>query len=189
MMITPSKRRSYSDHRQHYSNVAPKVETRWPNGIPLIRKPGNKKLTRRNTDSCISLPASTMLSPENLHQYSRIEEETNNSHDDEGYTPASISLDESHEQNISTSLDISIHLDIVSGHFKNLFSQLQSYLDTKAQSKVEKVFIENHIKDFKEHARQVDFMINELIERGERLERFVQNRHLDSESHWADWKH
>lgn len=133
------------------------------------------------------MQVSAMLSPENYHHYSRIEEENNNSHDDEGYTPASTSY-ESNDQNISTSLDISTHLDIVSGHFKNLFSQLETYLDTKAQSKVEKVFIENHIKDFKEHARQVDFMINELIERGERLERFVQNRNFDSESHWADWK-
>lgn len=137
------------------------------------------------------MQVSALLSPDNIQQYSRIEEEdeTNHSHDDDIYTPASTSLDESNEQNISTSHDISIHLDIVSGHFKNLFSQLESYLDTKAQSKVEKVFIENHIKDFKEHARQIDFMINELVERGERLERFVQNRVFDSESHWAEWKH
>ena len=109
---------------------------------------------------------------------------------DEGYTPASTSLnDESNEHNVSTSLEISTHLDIVSGHFKNLFSQLENYLETKAQTNVEKVFIENHTKDFKEHAHQIDFMINELIERGERLEKFIQNRNFDSESHWADWKH
>ncbi|XP_070498809.1 uncharacterized protein [Chironomus tepperi] len=189
MMNTPNKRRSLSDHRHYYSNVAPKVQTRWPNGIPLIRKPNNKKLIRRNTESCISLQVSALISPENIHQYSRIEEENNQSHDDDAYTPASTSLDESNELNISTSLDISTHLDIVSGHFKNLFSQLENFLDTKAQSKVEKVFIENHIKDFKEHARQVDFMINELIERGERLERFIQSRHFGTESHWAEWKH
>jgi hypothetical protein len=188
MITTPKKRRSLSELRQNYSNIAPKVQTRWPNGIPLIRKPTNKKLIRRNTESCISLQVSALLSPESLQQFSRIEEENNNSHDDDVYTPTSTSLDESNEQNLSTSLDISTHLDIVGGHFKNLFSQLESYLDTKAKSKVEKAFIENHIKDFKEHASQVDFMINELIERGERLEKFIQNRQFDSESHWADWK-
>lgn len=125
------------------------------------------------------MPASNLLSPEPFIPHDIIEEEH-----DEGYTAASISLDESNEHNISTAMDISVHLDIVSGHFKSLFLQLESHLEHKAKTQAEKTFIEKHITDFKEHARQIDFMITELIERGERLEKFILNN--DTNTHWAD---
>lgn len=88
------------------------------------------------------------------------------------------------EHNISSSLEISTHLDIVSGHFKNLFKQLENYLEGDDKSSHEKQFVGKQLADFQEQALQIDFMINELIERGQRLENFLSD--CGRKMHWAD---
>jgi hypothetical protein len=112
-----------------------------------------------------------------------IEEESDN----EAFNPSvsmsdGLSTDHSEEtQSHSISMDISSHMEVVSFHFKDLFMQLEAYLGTKTSSKFEKNFVEKQMMDLKEHATQIEFLIDDLTARASRLESYLACRLINSE--------
>ncbi|KAG5679827.1 hypothetical protein PVAND_009365 [Polypedilum vanderplanki] len=179
MMMTPSKRRSLADHKDYYNNVKPKVETRWETGTPLMRKGkiNKRKSNRRNSDSeLLNFSENNLVSssPCNI-ECSLINEECDN----EAFVPSILINDHSvsyETHSNSRSSDISSHLEVVNFHFKDLFTQLEAYLNIKSPSNNDKKFVEMQLRDLQEQASQIEFMISDLTLRANRLEKFLIKR-------------
>jgi hypothetical protein len=172
------------DHREYYNNVKPKVISRWEDGTPKIRN-GKILKNRRRTETCLTSNQAQQF----MHSTNSANAIHEMNEDEVFNTSQPKDANESADKSISSaieSLNISVSMDVVSTHFKDLFSQLDSYVTTKATTVMEKAFVESQMKILKAHANQIDFMINELVERGNRLEKFLENRHSNRD--WSEWK-
>lgn len=118
------------------------------------------------------------------------------SEEDEVFSNASV-INESNENNEThnaadlsgvKSLDASI-CDVVKSEFKDLFLRLENYVQQKTVTQVESDFVQSQMKVLRDNAAHIDFMINELMERKIRLEKFLENRNNHQDQHWAEWNY
>lgn len=171
----------YRAHKQYYDNVKPKVITRWLNGTPKIR---NGKIQRRMSDTFLIQPKlSEPPQQPPLVNNLKIHEEDSDEDDDGDDV-----FDESQEQEagIETLNNSSQKLKSVIGHFKDLFSRLDEYTKNRPNNEFERAFVQRQMRMLTEQVQQVDYMITEIVERSDRLEKFFKNREQGLD--WNQWK-
>lgn len=160
--------------------MKPKVITRWPNGTPKIR---NEKVLRRMSDTfLIESKHSAPPHPPLVHNLKIHEEDEDDDDDDDDV------FDESHEQEtgIETLNNSCQKLNVVVDHFKNLFARLDAYTKKRSGNEFERVFVQRQMRMLTNQVHQIDYMINEVIERGDRLEKFFKNSEQGID--WNEWK-
>lgn len=69
--------------------------------------------------------------------------------------------------------------------FSYIFAKLEEHMK-KASSEIEKTFIRKQIKNLVDGARQIDYMMSDLTERTNRMEKFLENRKTGLD--WNLWE-
>lgn len=153
----------FREHKNYYSKVAPKVDSRWNAGTPKIRRhqAPKTKIVRRNSEMVLPTSFESMTQKE-------FEDECDNVF---GKSP----IKEEDLKDISSfNSSASTSMETVSDHFRQLFEQLEKYMETAPD--FDCLFIRKRVSKMKSGMLNINQLFDDLLHTGNRLEKFLIER-------------
>lgn len=159
-MVCFNFRNHKSESSASFKKIGAKVDTRWPNGLPVSRKAVKGRLIRRQTEH--DYKSQMAISTEN-------EEDI---FDDDVFNNIS-NVKNSTPFNHSTS-----STESVSNHYNRLFDKLDAYMETAPE--FDCIFIRRRVEQMKDEMFAINEMFKDLLVTGRRMEKFLLDRQNNS---------